>query len=203
MGRNGLFALIFAVLILIPLLSANAGPKATPTPQNAQDFLAQFNDVQIFDNAAQRGLAPARLVGVFDGRKTDGWSGFSGKTMLVNLWATWCAPCVTELPTLVALAEQRGGENFRIVTLSTDMGDDSGKIKQALVRAGFVDGSEHVRLDMGDMESLRSYIGLPLPVTFIVGPDGRVLYKLTGSVDWTSPGALAFIDDVLAGGNGG
>ena len=198
---NGLFLLVLALVTLCPLLSANAATKATATPQTKADFLAQFAAVHTYDTEAPRGAAPADLVGVFDGQSASFPADFKGRVLLVNFWATWCAPCVTELPTLQALQQARQGDHFTLMTLSTDVNPKSDKIRQLLEKSGFSADGPHYVLNPDDQTGWGHYIGLALPTTFIIGADGRVLYKLTGAADWASPGALELIDGLIPTGD--
>ncbi|AEP09760.1 TlpA family protein disulfide reductase [Micavibrio aeruginosavorus] len=202
---NGLFLLVLALVTLCPLLSANAATKATAAPQTKADFLAQFAAVHTYDTEAPRGPAPADLLGVFDGKSASFPADFKGKVLLVNFWATWCAPCVTELPTLRALQELRqgdgSGDRFTLITLSTDVDPKADKIRQLLEKSGFLKDGPHYVLNPDDQTGWGHYIGLALPTTFIIGVDGRMLYKLTGPADWASPGALELIDGLIPAGD--
>lgn len=103
---------------------------------------------------------------------------FKGKPLLLNLWATWCAPCVKELPTLDALAKRNGAPP--VMALSQDMGD------QAKV-AAFLDerklGLEPFQDNKMDMSSA---LGVQiLPTTVLYGSDGKEIWRFTGDLDWT------------------
>jgi thiol-disulfide isomerase/thioredoxin len=110
----------------------------------------------------------------------------SGKPLLVNLWATWCAPCVAELPTLDALAGAKG-EGLRVVAVSQDLGDDDkaggGKVKAFWERKGF----QHIQTLLDPKaEASNQYQVASLPTTIYYDAQGREVWRLTGGHDWAS-----------------
>lgn len=122
---------------------------------------------------------------------------FKGKVVVMNIWATWCAPCVLEMPTLAALQKTYAGKPVKVVAVSVDQPDDAAKA-QAFI-------AKHAPLDFYiDRERKISFVLTPpapgIPTTVIYGPDGVERARLAGEADWTSPEAKAVIDAVLAGG---
>lgn len=117
-----------------------------------------------------------------------------GQVTLVNLWATWCAPCITEMPTIGALARAYEGR-LNVIAVSVD-----GVAKEADARtqlAELTDGSLDFYLEpsRGVLFSMRA---AGMPVTVLYGRDGRELARLVGGADWSSPEAMALIDAALA-----
>jgi thiol-disulfide isomerase/thioredoxin len=113
---------------------------------------------------------------------------------LVNLWAIWCALCITEMPTIGALARQYEGR-LNVVAVSVD-----GVAKEADARAQLAqltDGSLdfYIEPSRGVLFSMRA---AGMPVTVLYGRDGRELARLVGGADWASPEAMALIDAALA-----
>ena len=103
---------------------------------------------------------------------------FKGKPLLVNLWATWCAPCVKELPTLDTLAGTGG--RLQVLTLSQDMSE------QAKVR-GFLDEHKLAHLEAWqDPEmAVSGALGVQvLPATLLYGSDGKEIWRYNGELDW-------------------
>ncbi|MFC3076606.1 TlpA family protein disulfide reductase [Phenylobacterium terrae] len=122
---------------------------------------------------------------------------FKGQVVVMNIWATWCAPCVLEMPTLAALQKSYAGKPVKVVAVSVDQEDDLAKA-QAFI-------AKHAPLDFYiDRERKISFVLTPpapgMPTTVIYGPDGVERARLAGEADWTSPEAKAVIDAVLAGG---
>lgn len=102
--------------------------------------------------------------------------------VLVNLWATWCAPCVTELPLLDKLAADRAG-TLRVVTVSEDLGEGA-KVAAFLKEKGVT------RLEPWldpDNELAFKYGGGTLPTTVYYDAGGREVWRVVGAHDWTSP----------------
>jgi thiol-disulfide isomerase/thioredoxin len=100
--------------------------------------------------------------------------------VLINLWATWCAPCVTELPQLDKLAAERG-DKLKVVTVSQDMGDGT-KV------AEFLKGKGLTRLEpwLDPQNDLAfKYGGGNLPTTILYDASGREVWRFLGGHDWT------------------
>ncbi|MEO7787675.1 MAG: TlpA disulfide reductase family protein [Sphingomicrobium sp.] len=108
---------------------------------------------------------------------------FKGSPLLVNLWASWCVPCVKELPTLDALAARKG--QVEIVALSQDMGP-IGSVKAFLAAHGIktLDTYQDAEMAMSDKA------GAPvLPTTLLYDSEGREVWRFVGDRDWTSAAA--------------
>jgi thiol-disulfide isomerase/thioredoxin len=111
-------------------------------------------------------------------------SGFKGRFVLLNLWATWCAPCVAELPSLARLAVFAPG--IRVIPVNMDRG--------AVDAAGFIK-SHNVKLPVfrdTDVTMLRSFGAYGLPMTVLIDPDGKIVAKAEGPAEWDSPEAVAY-----------
>ncbi len=126
-----------------------------------------------------------------------------GRTVLLNLWATWCEPCKREMPALDRVQAALGGPGFEAVAVNIDTrntdrprrwldeagirslryySDDQAKIFQDLRRAGEAEG---------------------LPTTLLVGPDGCRVGRLAGWAEWASPEGLALLRAALPAGPSG
>lgn len=120
---------------------------------------------------------------------------FKGKYVILNFWATWCAPCVEEMPALAALQAQRGGKDLAVVPVSFDFNPDSKKLAGFMRKNGA--GALPLYVDLkGVIQRVIPTKGLP--TTMILGRDGKILYIMEGGADWSSPKALAFIDFLLS-----
>ena len=114
-------------------------------------------------------------------------AGFRGEALIINVWASWCGPCREEMSSLERLAWVRLPERFRIIGVSTD---DDPNAARAFLRAAnatigqFIDSDQVVERMLG---------ASTIPLTVLVGPDGRVLDKVYGERDWSAPAALRLI----------
>jgi thiol-disulfide isomerase/thioredoxin len=120
-----------------------------------------------------------------------------GQTLLVNLWATWCAPCRAEMPALDALETEMGGENFEVVTVNLDKGDAT-KPNKFLDEIG-VKALERYRdpsLKLFDTMKERGLV-LGLPATFLIDAEGCMLGSMNGPAEWHSADAKALIEAAL------
>jgi thiol-disulfide isomerase/thioredoxin len=116
---------------------------------------------------------------------------FKGKAVIVNLWATWCAPCVQEMPTLAKLASESAGQPLAIVPVSVDRPDDRANAEAFLAKRPPL-----------TFYSDPSY-GLPaaftprvegLPTTVLIDRNGRVRARLSGGADWSTGDARRVIE---------
>ena len=104
---------------------------------------------------------------------------FRGRPLLVNLWATWCAPCVIEMPSLDRLAEQES-EGVEVLALSQDL-DGRDKVAEFFSARGFRRLEPYLDGDMAMMTALR--IGT-LPTTILYDAEGREVWRMTGMAEW-------------------
>jgi thiol-disulfide isomerase/thioredoxin len=120
-------------------------------------------------------------------------SDFEGKPTLVNLWATWCAPCVVELPYLKELTDQYG-DRLNVVGIALEQGKEPAQIATFLEKrelgnfAAYVDKSG----EFGQKLGIRG-----IPTSFLIGSDGLILYRFEGDAVWTGQQSKAFFDIFL------
>lgn len=115
-----------------------------------------------------------------------------GQPVLVNLWATWCGPCVLEMPTLDKLAKEHAGK-LRVVTVSQD-------IEGAAKVAPFWQGKGYTKLEPWlDPENQLGFhyeTGM-LPTTVLYDKDGREVWRMIGAHDWAGPRTEAMLADTI------
>lgn len=155
-------------------------------------FSAQFS--AFYPYADRRGMMPLHFAGP-DG-KTQTLADYKGKLILLHFWATWCAPCVKELPKLQALQQERAGERFVILPLALDYNMPHAQVG-TFMKKHKAEKLSVFLVPQGD-KSWDTLSGFSLPTSFLIGTDGRVLYKMVGDADWTAKESLAFIDNLLA-----
>ena len=118
----------------------------------------------------------------------------TGKVMVVNLWATWCGPCVKEMPTLAALQSAYPGR-IRVVPVSIDVAKDREKAR------GFMAKYPSLPFYQDPASKLEFALDPPVegtPTTILYGADGRERARLSGDADWSGPNARAVIEALLA-----
>ncbi|WP_182085125.1 TlpA disulfide reductase family protein [Aureimonas sp. ME7] len=123
-----------------------------------------------------------------------------GQSLLVNLWATWCAPCRAEMPALDELEREAGDESFAVVPINVDMGDDAGP--RGFYRETGLRSLPYFRDEtMGVFNDLkRSGTALGLPVTLLVDAEGCARAAMNGPAEWASPDGIRLIDALKGGG---
>jgi thiol-disulfide isomerase/thioredoxin len=171
---NRLFlALVITVLALIrPAVAANA-------PQNfvLHDTPKPLPEITFTD---QTGLSHTLAE-------------FKGKVVLLNIWATWCAPCRKEMPTLDRLQAALGGPDFAVVALSIDRkGPD-------VVKKFYSDiGITNLSLYNDPSSNILKAFGLVgLPITLLVNRDGAEIGRLIGPTDWDAPETVEFLKTMV------
>jgi thiol-disulfide isomerase/thioredoxin len=109
-----------------------------------------------------------------------------GKTVrLVNLWATWCGPCVAELPELVTINRMYRGRNFELVTISLDEPEKGDETLRILKENHVAARNYHLKTDDRDAfgDALDKEWPGPVPYTILIAPGGKILYRKTGAFD--------------------
>ena len=122
------------------------------------------------------------------------WKILGNEYKLVNFWATWCAPCVLELPSLQKLAKRYEGQGLKVVPISFDTRYDHDQIKRFLKNRGISDFAAYFD-DNSEVQGSVRIAGIP--TSYLLDPQGRVTHIFEGDANWVSPSAIAFFDAVL------
>tara|TARA_R110002020_G_scaffold198830_9_gene400142 strand:+ start:24804 stop:25478 length:675 start_codon:yes stop_codon:yes gene_type:complete len=118
---------------------------------------------------------------------------FAGQAMLVNLWATWCAPCRAEMPALSELQAELGDDGFKVLAINIDTGDVA-KPKAFLDEIGVANLGLYRDASMDVFNTLKKEgLAFGLPVTLIVGKDGCMIGAMNGPAEWASKDAKALV----------
>lgn len=118
----------------------------------------------------------------------------AGRYVLVNFWATWCAPCRKEMSALAELQSEFGGENFEVLTIATGRNHP-----QAMKKFFDEIGVENLPLHRDPAQGLAREMGvLGLPVSVILDPEGREIARMVGDAEWNSESGKAIIAALLA-----
>ena len=117
---------------------------------------------------------------------------FQGKPLLVNLWATWCGPCVKEMPTLDRLAA-REGARLKVLTVSQDS-KGAGVVTPWFAKNSFKHLEAYV-----DAENLLglTYASGMLPTTILYDAEGKEVWRVVGGMDWDGPRANTLLAETL------
>ncbi|GAB4176967.1 MAG: hypothetical protein OHK0024_14550 [Thalassobaculales bacterium] len=185
MMRNGVGRWASRVAMLVLLLAA-AGAGASEPPLSGQVRQFSFYETPV----------PAPETGFRDeAGNALSLADFRGRVVLLNLWATWCAPCVREMPSLDRLQAALGGEDFVVLALSSDRGG-AGAVRPFFDRLGLA--RLGVYLDPGGAMP-RALQVKGLPTTFLIDRDARLLGAYLGPAEWDSPEAIALIRHFIGG----
>ncbi|MEO0327433.1 MAG: TlpA disulfide reductase family protein [Pseudomonadota bacterium] len=122
---------------------------------------------------------------------------WKGKTVLFNLWATWCPPCREEMPYFETLQETKADETFQVVPVSIDLGD-AAKPKAFYAETGLEALPFFHDKTMDAFQGLKKKaVALGMPTTLIVDPNGCALGVLNGPAHWASDDAIKLIDAAI------
>lgn len=119
---------------------------------------------------------------------------YRGKYVLLNFWATWCAPCRKEMPMLQELQTEFGGDFFEVVTIATGRNSPQG------IKKFFADNNITSLPRLQDpKQQLAAQMGVfGLPITVIIDPKGREIARMRGDADWSSDSAKAVIKALIS-----
>ena len=145
------------------------------------------NQVAIEDNLP----APDFTFPGLDGKKVS-LSDYRGKVVLVNIWATWCPPCVDEMPSMEKLYNKFKGQNFEILAVSID---EPGLKAVAPFMRKFNLTFPALIDSEGAINAVYGVTGVP--ESFIIDKQGILIKKIIGPVDWASPAVFRFFSEVI------
>ena len=138
-----------------------------------------------------KGATPPLELNALDG-KPQRLEDFRGRVVLVNFWATWCAPCLEEMPSIERLRRSLDAQRFAVVAVNVGEGPRAAE--------GFAEkmglGGFHILLDR-ELKTRKAWGARVLPATFIVAPDGTVRYSYYGALDWSRPDIRAAISKLI------
>lgn len=116
-----------------------------------------------------------------------------GKIVFLNLWATWCAPCRAEMPSMQRLYDRFKGRDFAMLAVSEDTDEDAVAAFVTELNLTFP-----ILLDSGNRLPARFGV-TGYPETFVIDRDGRVIKHVIGPEEWMDPGIIAYFEDLIGG----
>lgn len=181
---------ISAVIAAVLMLAA-CQEKAAEQPATNEAAVAPETGIKGLHRDHQGQAAPAAIFVDDDGKPVK-LADFKGKPVLVNLWATWCAPCVKELPTLDKLAQSGAIE---VLAVSQDSGPHASVV--AFLQSRRI-GTLKAYQD--DKMALSGALGpdTVLPTSILIGADGKEVWRYVGDLDWTSAEAAKLLAEAGA-----
>lgn len=170
----------------------SAGAVTTQNAAGFSDALASGPMAAVIIHEARKDIRPFTFQ-TADGKDTtlDQWK---GRVVLLNLWATWCAPCRKEMPDLVELQKALGGPDFEVVALSVDK-------KGVVASADFLKEVNAEVLTVytdTELKSLGQLQAIGLPATILIDRNGKEAARLLGPAAWSSPEAIAMVKALIA-----
>lgn len=187
MRRPYAAAAVVAALAVAAIVAISLRPATEEAPPLGEA-------VEKFVFAEDRPAAPDIAFTTADGARIA-LSDRRGKVLLVNLWATWCGPCVEEMPALDALQAAIGGDDFEVMAISSDR-DGAEAVPPFMERYGI----RHLAVYLDPRgEATRAFGVRGLPTSLLIDRDGRIVGRLEGPAEWDSDAARDLIGHYLAG----
>lgn len=192
-GLKGTLGAVIAVGCLAPAIVAFWLVQSSLPSRPAPEAPVPPESLPLAWHDPPRALPELRFADAEGGDVT--LADFRGRLVLLNLWATWCPPCIRELPSLDRLQARFGGPDFTVLALSQDRAglDDVGPFWE---RAGLT--HLDIYLDRA-MAAGRALEARGLPTTLLIDRDGRELARLEGPAEWDAPEAMAYFAALIGG----
>jgi thiol-disulfide isomerase/thioredoxin len=176
----------FLLLCALALSACDAQPSRAPEGGAKQESPPRLEVAGRLDRSHAGSPAPEIVFEDPSGEEVS-LADFRGKPVLLNLWATWCAPCVAEMPTLNALAASR--PDIQVLALSQDI-DGRQKVDAFLKEHKLPSLEAYLDPQLAVMGALKVQ---SLPTTILYDASGREVWRMTGAEEWNGPRAAALL----------
>ncbi len=181
--------MVHAVLVVMAALIVMIGATDAST---ADDCTPSAGVFKRFEASAQGGQTPGEPF-FADGTQARSLADFRGKGIVVNFWATWCPPCVKEMPAIDRLRAALEADGIEVLALSADR--EGAPVVQRFYQRNGIERLP-VSIDRGSKVSRALYV-LGLPTTVLFNADGREVGRVLGSAEWDSAPTVAFLRSCL------
>lgn len=190
---------IALVLILLAACDTGSAPKGQVQPESIPPTAAAGQDIGLESANGMKATlsykfagkaAPAVSFTGADGRDVS-LSDFAGRPLLVNLWATWCAPCKAEMPTLDALAALEAGK-ISVIAVSQDL-QGRKPVVEFFRQTSVVNLEPYTDPENALLAAFDHMV--PLPTTILYDSDGREVWRVIGGVEWDDAEMAALLNE--------
>ena len=162
------------------------GIKNADMPDTTPEINTENTEVIGAGTMAGAGLKLQTLDG-----KTVNFESLKGKVVFLNIWATWCAPCVAEMPNIQKLYDKVGSDKIAFVMLSVDEGGVE-KVKKFIDKKGFT-----FPVYMPASQIPQEFYSNAIPTTFIISPEGKIVAKQEGMADYNNKEVIDFLQGMV------
>lgn len=186
---SAIAALILAPLLTLSVAGCDRQSGVTAQPKENPATVEKGYGPKL-DRSASGSSLPQAILTDPDGRTLDSAT-LKGRPVLVNLWATWCAPCKREMPTLDALAQEYEG-NLKVLTVSQDL-TGAEAVSPYFAKSGFA----MLEPWLDPKADFAGHYGqnIALPMTILYDRSGREIWRYSGDRDWTDEASRALLHE--------
>jgi peroxiredoxin len=184
-----IFAIVFSAGYLVSVGYVQ-NPAATPAEQMVTPALASPAQDE---GTGEFVLAPDITLKKLEGgtvKLTD----YRGKWVFLNLWATWCPPCIYEMPSMEKFYQKFKSKNLAIFAVSLDTADSKQAVIDFVIEKNL---TFDIFLDP-DNVTLRKFKTMSLPSTYVINPEGYIVSQAMGARDWNDPVIIEYFTDLMS-----
>ena len=199
---NGLLLVVAFILIQYSVITHEKPVTKTEDVNNVEQDNAfqstsfnpvlkgEFEKVEMFNMVQEPFNIPFKNILEKDKTLDD----LKGQWVVLNFWATWCPPCIVEMPHLQELQDNYGGRNVKVVAISLDRQMTPEKLRDFMAEYHF----GPIAAYYGDWPTIKPHFQIDaLPSTYILSPNGQAVARVGGALDWSSDDANTFIESLI------